>query len=155
MKHKGRTIGIIILCVVVVLLVINWQVQPLHKLRPEDTTLTFVHIVRSDVNTDTTVEVRDPQALQALQDSARRAVPLCIGLDSSYYMLDDGAIYYVSVFAGDTCLTHMTVDSKGFLDTQYVRYHVLGTSWRDAVEATFQKGTVVETHEKWGNSNET
>ena len=32
MKHKGRTIGIIILCAVVVLLAINWQVQPLHKL---------------------------------------------------------------------------------------------------------------------------
>ena len=27
MKHKGRTIGIIILCAVVVLLAINWQVQ--------------------------------------------------------------------------------------------------------------------------------
>ena len=31
MKHKGRTIGIIILCAVVVLLAINWQVQPLHS----------------------------------------------------------------------------------------------------------------------------
>lgn len=155
MKHKGRTLGIIILCVVAALLVINWQVQPLHKLRSEDTALTLVHIVRSDTEAYTTVEVRDQQALQALQDSARRAVPLCVGPDSRYYTLNDGAIYYVSVFAGDTCLTHMTVDGKGFLDTQYAHYHVLGASWRDAVEAAFQKGTVVETYDKWGNTDET
>lgn len=50
MKHKGRTIGIIILCAVVVLLAINWQVQPLHKLRQQDAAPTYAHIIRSGVD---------------------------------------------------------------------------------------------------------
>ena len=55
MKHKGRTIGIIILCAVVVLLAINWQVQPLHKLRQQDAAPTYAHIIRSGVDGQTVV----------------------------------------------------------------------------------------------------
>ena len=62
MKHKGRTIGIIILCAVVVLLAINWQVQPLHKLRQQDAVPTYAHIIRSGVDGQTVVKVTDPQA---------------------------------------------------------------------------------------------
>ena len=95
MKHKGRTIGIIILCAVVVLLAINWQVQPLHKLRQQDAVPTYAHIIRSGVDGRTVVEVTDPQALQALQDSARQAVPLWVGPSPRSYMLEEGDIYHV------------------------------------------------------------
>ena len=130
MKHKGRTIGIIILCAVVVLLAINWQVQPLHKLRQQDAVPTYAHIIRSGVDGRTVVEVTDPQALQALQDSARQAVPLWVGPSPRSY------------------LAFMTVDSKGFLSAGHARYHVFGTSWRDAVEKAFQQGTIIETHKE-------
>ena len=100
MKHKGRTIGIIILCAVVVLLAINWQVQPLHKLRQQDAAPTYAHIIRSGVDGRTVVEVTDPQALQALQDSARQAVPLWVGPSPRSYMLEEGDIYHVYISAG-------------------------------------------------------
>ena len=144
MKHKGRTIGIIILCVVIALLVINWQVQPLHKLRNQDVVPTYAHIIRSGVDGQTVVEVTDPQALQALQDSARQAVPLWVGPSSHSYMLEEGDIYHVNISAGTEDLAFMTVDSKGFLSTGHARYHVFGASWRDAVEKAFQQGEVID-----------
>lgn len=148
MKHKGRTIGIIILCAVVVLLAINWQVQPLHKLRQQDAVPTYAHIIRSGVDGRTVVKVTDPQALQALQDSARQAVPLWVGPSPRSYMLEEGDIYHVYISAGTEDLAFMTVDSKGFLSAGHARYHVFGTSWRDAVEKAFQQGTIIETHKK-------
>lgn len=144
MKHKGRTVGLIVLCVVVVLLVINWQVQPLHKLRQQDVVPTYAYIVRSGVDGSTVVEVTDPQVLQDLQDSARQAVPLWVGPSSRSYMLEEGDIYHVIVSAGTEDLVYLTVDSKGFLSAGHARYHVFGASWRDAVEKAFQQGTVVE-----------
>ena len=133
MKHKGRTIGIIILCAVVVLLAINWQVQPLHKLRQQDAVPTYAHIIRSGVDGRTVVEVTDPQAL-----------PLWVGPSPRSYMLEEGDIYHVYISAGTEDLAFMTVDSKGFLSAGHARYHVFGASWRDAVEKAFQQGEVID-----------
>ena len=94
------------------------------------------------------MEVTDPQALQALQDSARQAVPLWVGPSPRSYMLEEGDIYHVYISAGTEDLAFMTVDSKGFLSASHARYHVFGTSWRDAVEKAFQQGTIIETHKE-------
>ena len=88
---KRRTIGILTLCAVLALLVLNWQTQPFHR----------------------------------LQD--RNVVPLSVGIVRS-----------------DARGSKVTVDGKGFIHANSSRYHLVGDSWRDAVEAVFQMGEALE-----------
>ena len=147
MKHKGRTIGIIILCAVVVLLVINWQVQPLHRLQQKNAAPDEAYIFSMSLDGAKSVKL-DAQAIKDLQESARRGVVLCVGPAHRGYMLEEGPTYdvIISQKSGDASdiLTELTIDSKGFLNTQHARYHVFGTSWRDAVEKAFQQGEVID-----------
>ena len=146
MKHK--TIGIVALCAVLALLVLNWQTQPFHQLQDRNVVPLSVGIVRSDSKGTKVVNLKGGQALQTLQASARHAVPLWVGLTERAYSLDDGAIYHVTV-AGEKNgqydeLCNVTVDSKGFIHANSFRYHLIGDSWRDAVETVFQMGEALE-----------
>ena len=148
---KRKTIGIVALCAVLallVLLVLNWQTQPFHQLQDRNVVPLAVGIVRSDSKGTKVVNLKGSQALQTLQASARHAVPLWVGLTERAYSLDDGAIYHVTV-AGEKNgqydeLCNVTVDSKGFIHANSFRYHLVGDSWRDAVEAVFQMGEALE-----------
>ena len=73
---KRRTIGILTLCAVLALLVLNWQTQPFHRLQDRNVVPLSVGIVRSDARGSKTVNLQGSQAVQALQACARRTVPL-------------------------------------------------------------------------------
>ena len=72
---KRRTIGILTLCAVLALLVLNWQTQPFHRLQDRNVVPLSVGIVRSDARGSKTVNLQGSQAVQALQACARRTVP--------------------------------------------------------------------------------
>ena len=76
---KRRTIGILTLCAVLALLVLNWQTQPFHRLQDRNVVPLSVGIVRSDARGSKTVNLQGSQAVQALQACARRTVPLWVG----------------------------------------------------------------------------
>ena len=65
---KRRTIGILTLCAVLALLVLNWQTQPFHRLQDRNVVPLSVGIVRSDARGSKTVNLQGSQAVQALQD---------------------------------------------------------------------------------------
>lgn len=145
---KRRTIGILTLCAVLALLVLNWQTQPFHRLQDRNVVPLSVGIVRSDSKGTKVVNLKGGQALQTLQASARRAVPLWVGPTEKAYAPEDGSVYHVTV-AGEKNgkydeLCNVTVDGKGFIHANSSRYHLVGDSWRDAVEAVFQMGEALE-----------
>lgn len=145
---KRRTIGILTLCAVLALLVLNWQTQPFHRLQDRNVVPLSVGIVRSDARGSKTVNLQGSQAVQALQACARRTVPLWVGLAERAYSLDEGAVYHVTV-AGEKNgeyneLCNVTVDSKGFIHANSSRYHLVGDSWKDTVETVFQMGEALE-----------
>lgn len=107
-----------------------------------------VGIVRSDARGSKTVNLQGSQAVQALQACARRTVPLWVGPTEKAYAPEDGSVYHVTV-AGEKNgkydeLCNVTVDGKGFIHANSSRYHLVGDSWRDAVEAVFQMGEALE-----------
>ena len=145
---KRKTIGIVALCAVLALLVLNWQTQPFHQLQDRNVVPLAVGIVRSDSKGTKVVNLKGSQAVQTLQASARHAVPLWVGLAERAHSLDEGAVYHVTV-AGERNgqydeLCNVTVDSKGFIHANSFRYHLIGASWRDAVETVFQMGEALE-----------
>ena len=145
---KRRTIGILTLCAVLALLVLNWQTQPFHRLQDRNVVPLSVGIVRSDARGSKTVNLQGSQAVQALQACARRTVPLWVGPTEKAYAPEDGSVYHVTV-AGEKNgkydeLCNVTVDGKGFIHANSSRYHLVGDSWRDAVEAVFQMGEALE-----------
>ena len=71
---KRRTIGILTLCAVLALLVLNWQTQPFHRLQDRNVVPLSVGIVRSDARGSKTVNLQGSQAVQALQACARRTL---------------------------------------------------------------------------------
>lgn len=78
----------------------------------------------------------------------RRTVPLWVGPTEKAYAPEDGSVYHVTV-AGEKNgkydeLCNVTVDGKGFIHANSSRYHLVGDSWRDAVEAVFQMGEALE-----------
>ena len=145
---KRSTIGILTLCAVLALLVLNWQTQPFHRLQDRNVVPLSVGIVRSDARGSKTVNLQGSQAVQALQACARRTVPLWVGPTEKAYAPEDGSVYHVTV-AGEKNgkydeLCNVTVDGKGFIHANSSRYHLVGDSWRDAVEAVFQMGEALE-----------
>lgn len=145
---KRRTIGILTLCAVLALLVLNWQTQPFHRLQDRNVVPLSVGIVRSDARGSKAVNLQGSQAVQALQACARRTVPLWVGPTEKAYAPEDGSIYHVTV-AGEKNgkydeLCNVTVDGKGFIHANSSRYRLVGDSWRDAVEAVFQMGEALE-----------
>ena len=134
---KRRTIGILTLCAVLALLVLNWQTQPFHRLQDRNVVPLSVGIVRSDARGSKTVNLQGSQA-----------VPLWVGPTEKAYAPEDGSVYHVTV-AGEKNgkydeLCNVTVDGKGFIHANSSRYHLVGDSWRDAVEAVFQMGEALE-----------
>ena len=94
---KRRTIGILTLCAVLALLVLNWQTQPFHRLQDRNVVPLSVGIVRSDARGSKTVNLQGSQAVQALQACARRTVPLWVGPTEKAYAPEDGSVYHVTV----------------------------------------------------------
>ena len=135
---KRRTIGILTLCAVLALLVLNWQTQPFHRLQDRNVVPLSVGIVRSDARGSKTVNLQGSQAVH----------PLWVGPTEKAYAPEDGSVYHVIV-AGEKNgkydeLCNVTVDGKGFIHANSSRYHLVGDSWRDAVEAVFQMGEALE-----------
>ncbi|MFR6380013.1 MAG: hypothetical protein ACLUNZ_09590 [Evtepia sp.] len=135
---KRRTIGILTLCAVLALLVLNWQTQPFHRLQDRNVVPLSVGIVRSDARGSKTVNLQGSQAVQALQACARRTVPLWVGPTEKAYAPEDGSVYHVTV-AGEKNgkydeLCNVTVDGKGFIHANSSRYHLVGipgaTRWK-------------------------
>ena len=132
---KRRTIGILTLCAVLALLVLNWQTQPFHRLQDRNVVPLSVGIVRSDARGSKTVNLQGSQAVW-------------VAPTEKAYAPEDGSVYHVTV-AGEKNgkydeLCNVTVDGKGFIHANSSRYHLVGDSWRDAVEAVFQMGEALE-----------
>ena len=122
--------------------------KPFHRLQDRNVVPLSVGIVRSDARGSKTVNLQGSQAVQALQACARRTVPLWVGPTEKAYAPEDGSVYHVTV-AGEKNgkydeLCNVTVDGKGFIHANSSRYHLVGDSWRDAVEAVFQMGEALE-----------
>lgn len=119
--------------------VVMWQSNPLHPLRRNDFQLVKGSIVRVDAASRQVRSIEDPQQLQALQEQARRVRLVLAGSAPSSYDLEDNVIYSIvldGIVDGNyQNVLHLTLDSRGFLYTSHLRYHMLhDADWFAVIE---------------------
>ena len=142
-RSKSKKILILSFVAVIILIAINWKIQPFHSLQKNNAIPTKVSIIRSNADGRETVYLEGTKDGKVFQDSARRAVLVWVGPAKSHYLKDEDALYYVTI-AGKVGeefveLCNVTTDEEGFIQTSHFRYRVFGGEWLNTVEQAFHR----------------
>lgn len=143
-QPKTKKIIILSVVIVIVLIAINWKIQPFHSLQKNNAIPTKVSIIRSNADGRETVYLEGNENGKVFQDSVRRAVLVWVGPAKAHYLEEGDAVYYVTIAGkiGEEFveLCNVTTDGDGFVQTSHFRYRVFGGDWLNTVEQAFQRG---------------